>query len=308
MRRHFGLPEIFLGALLAVAVFAMGSVFGFSFVEQRLSSLPPSNQEVAERNDKATKGATPTLTIAPPISAEDRIADYTWWLSAFTLGLAAVSSLQIFFLIRADKTARLMAQTAKVQTEKMGEWANIAEKQMLIAGQQTDIQLKQHAVGRLQFIADKRPRLHVRHVVVGIPLARDPEKITGSLVVVNQGGTEARILDSRCRIYWDSVGLPMDPPLYDAKSLPLHGPDDGPIVAGASIIYSIAATELLSDAYRHNIVSRGIKLYVMGYIRYADLDEKERFMGFCREYEPPAVSGGHSRFKRVDNEDYEYQD
>ena len=259
---------------------------------------------IAERS--ADKSDAPN--IVSPKSAEDRIADYTWWLSAFTLGLAVVSSFQIYFLIRADKTARLMAQTAQRQTEKMGEWANSAEKQMLIAGQQTDIQLKQHAIGRLQFIADKRPRLHVRHVIVGTPLACGPNKITGSLVVVNQGGTEARIVDSRCRVLWESVGLPMQPPLNDARSLPLHSPNDGPIVAGASRVYPITATELLLDAYRHNIESRGIKLYVMGYIRYADLDEKERFMGFCREYEPPPVTGGNSRFKRVENEDYEYED
>ncbi len=139
-------------------------------------------------------------------------------------------------------------------------------------------------------------------------MAVDPNRISGTLIVVNRGGTEARVIDSRYRIYWDSVGLPMRPPLHDNKSRPLHGPNDGPIAAGASIIYPIEATEILINSHRSNIEARGLKLYVMGFIRYVDLNKKERFMGFCRIYEPLIVAGGNSRFVRVENEDYEYED
>ena len=58
---------------------------------------------------------------SPPISAEDRIADYTEYLAAFTFLLAVVSSVQIWFLIRADKTARFTADAAKLS-------ANVAER------------------------------------------------------------------------------------------------------------------------------------------------------------------------------------
>jgi hypothetical protein len=51
--------------------------------------------------------------VAAPELAEDRIADYTWWLSAFTLALVVISVSQIFFLTRADKTARTAAEAAK---------------------------------------------------------------------------------------------------------------------------------------------------------------------------------------------------
>jgi len=100
----------------------------------------------------------------------------------------------------------------------------------------------------------------------------------------------------------------MLPPLNDDKSLPLHASSDGPIQAGSSRVFPITATEFLIESYRQNVNQKGIKLYVMGFVRYADLDGKERFMGFCRQYEPPAVAGGNSRFNLVTNQDYEYED
>ena len=100
----------------------------------------------------------------------------------------------------------------------------------------------------------------------------------------------------------------MEAPLYDDKALPLHGPDDGPIVVGGSICYPIKGAALLQENESDNIDMKGIKLYVMGYVRYSDPDQNERFMGFCREYDPPIVIGGNSRFKTVNNEDYEYED
>jgi hypothetical protein len=42
----------------------------------------------------------------------------------------------------------------------------IARRQLLISGQQTDIQRKQQALERLQFLAAHRPRLRIRHVTL----------------------------------------------------------------------------------------------------------------------------------------------
>lgn len=223
-------------------------------------------------------------------------------------GEAITASFTVILAISTILLWIVTSETGKRQSLDMQAMADIAQKQMLIVGRQTDIQEKQHAVGRLQFIADKRPRLFVRHVSVEIPLAIAPQVITGTLVVVNQGGTEAEILDTRCRIYWDSVGLPMLPPLSDGNSLAFHSRRDTPLDAGSSRIYPIRATELMLESHRHNINARGIKLYVMGFVRYADLAGKERFMGFCREYEPPIVAGGNSRFMLTTNQDYEYED
>src|ERR1700719_4185712 len=46
-----------------------------------------------------------------------RLAEYTWWLAAFTAGLAIVGSAQIAFLFRADKTARISADAAQAAAQ-----------------------------------------------------------------------------------------------------------------------------------------------------------------------------------------------
>jgi hypothetical protein len=74
------------------------------------SLLAPPNQRAIESGSYGTQESG--RKIAMPNSAEDRIADYTWWLSAFTLALVVVSAVQIRFLIRADKTARIAAEAA----------------------------------------------------------------------------------------------------------------------------------------------------------------------------------------------------
>lgn len=51
------------------------------------------------------------------VSTEARIADYTGWLAIFTCALVLVSGLQIYFLIRADKTARISADAAKESSD-----------------------------------------------------------------------------------------------------------------------------------------------------------------------------------------------
>ena len=50
------------------------------------------------------------------------------------------------------------------------------------------------------------------------------------------------------------------------------------------------------------------KLYVMGAIRYKDGIDRERWMGFCRQYLLPEYMGGEGRFRKVENPDYEYSD
>jgi len=74
------------------------------------SSLPPPDQQTISQRSHPT---------GPNISAEDRIADYTWWVAAFTFALSIVSAFQIFFLIRADKTARITATAAKLNAQAL---------------------------------------------------------------------------------------------------------------------------------------------------------------------------------------------
>jgi hypothetical protein len=94
----FRIPEIVLGVLLTVAVFAMGYVAA--------SSVPPPSQQIenTDHQQAANEGAERT--------AEKQIAYYTKWLAWFTGALVAVSGIQGYFLLRADNTARLAANAA----------------------------------------------------------------------------------------------------------------------------------------------------------------------------------------------------
>jgi hypothetical protein len=161
---------------------------------------------------------------------------------------------------------------------------------------------------RKELIADKRPRLHVRHVSVRIPLAVGPKRIEGSFIIVNRGGTEAKIIEGWVRFYWDAKGLLMQPPFADGQMQPLYHANERPILPGTSRFYRCEGIDLLSIKHREEIEQRKRKFYVMGYVKYADLNKDERFMGFCRVYEPPGAGLGDGRFIAVDDEVYEFQD
>jgi hypothetical protein len=92
------IPEIVVGVLLAVAVFAMGMAI-------ESSRHPPSQQIESSSHPKP---ANETLER----TAEKEIAQYTKWLAWFTGALVVVSAIQGFFLLRADKTARIAANAA----------------------------------------------------------------------------------------------------------------------------------------------------------------------------------------------------
>ncbi len=133
--------------------------------------------------------------------------------------------------------------------------------------------------------------------------------IKGSLVVVNSGATEAKIIESRYKFYWSISGLPMTPPLEDEETtVLLHYGDT--IDGYGSCIIPVESRSPLSGDPKINPTGGGQRIYVMGFIRYSDWDLKERLMGFCREYVPSkhAISLGEGRFEAVTHSDYEYQD
>jgi hypothetical protein len=75
------------------------------------SSVPPNHEQtIVERHNGAEYAS-------PKSAADDRIADYTWWVAAFTLALSVVSAFQLFFLNRADKTVRIAADAASLNAQ-----------------------------------------------------------------------------------------------------------------------------------------------------------------------------------------------
>jgi hypothetical protein len=229
---------------------------------------------------------------------------------AIVLAVVAVGQLRVY---------RRMQHIMDQQTALSTDQKDLAEKQFLLTGRQTDLVEKQHGLTRLHFLTDKRPMLKIRHIAINHPtpttrsrtqMFQAEHPINGSLVAVNVGGTRAKFTDSRYRFYWSNVGLPMDPPIGDDdETQSLHAPAEVAIESGESVALPIKTNEPLGVFADDIAFFRGnYRLYVMGYIRYSDWDNRERFMWFCRVYTLPEVGGGEGRFVPVENSDYESQD
>jgi hypothetical protein len=109
------------------------AVMGFAVVGSVVwSPQAPAQNEYVGKPNAGTDKQQPTKTICQSLSIiwdrtlEDPVAFYTFVLSIFTALLAIVSATQIYFLTRADKTARITAEAAKKS-------AGIAEKSLLAA-------------------------------------------------------------------------------------------------------------------------------------------------------------------------------
>jgi hypothetical protein len=255
---------------------------------------PPQEQAYYQTHNAAQD-------VVAPVSADERLADYTEALAIFTALLAIVSALQVWLLVRADNASKRVL--------------DLSEKQFLMEGRQADLAEKQHGLARLQHIAANKPQLRIRGIVLGPVDAEgsffaEGQKIIGSLIIANSGATEARIIDSGYRFFWSADGLPMRPPLDDIDVSPMHLPDDDPIAGFGSRGIQLESNipldvrgDYISEGYVHTP-----RLYLMGFIHYADINQAERYMGFCRIFVAADEDSSDGRFLPVENRDYEYSD
>jgi hypothetical protein len=115
---------------VAIAGFA-GLLLGFVFVEWHISSLPPRNQRESQQSDKHP--AKKTQQIIETERADYRIARYTLWLAILTGALVVASCIQGYFLLRADKTARISAYAARDAANASSVAAEASIRQAKIA-------------------------------------------------------------------------------------------------------------------------------------------------------------------------------
>lgn len=163
------LPEIFLGALLAVAIFAFGFVAA--------SVLPSRDQQ--ETQQSKSDAAKKTEQVIKSESADDRIALYTLWLAILTGGLVFVSGFQGYFLLRTDKTAAKSADAARKSAEHIPrvERAYVflfdevrhARTPNPLGGTILEIQFAFKNHGKTPAISDADQRRRTRHGTQGIP-------------------------------------------------------------------------------------------------------------------------------------------
>lgn len=210
------------------------------------------------------------------------MADYAGLLDLFTLALLGVAILQVWLGFRTDRTARLGLE--------------IANRQMLIQGKQTDIVEKQHAVGRLQFIATHRPRLVIRDVHIGDTGYVAPVVIMAT--VANLGATAATVVRST------GFGCVAEEPLpWPRLTGDTPNPfGDATIGDGKSVRVSISTdyTNASLGDWKRN---PGWSLYFIGSIVYSDDAGNIREVRFARRYDSRT-----GRFTAISDPDYEVEE
>jgi hypothetical protein len=125
-----------------IALFAC-LVVGIGWFDRVSSQHPPQDPSVSAVKQNANTNADqrqPTKSLRQRFTTiwnrtwDDPVAFYTFVLSIFTGLLAVVSAFQIFFLIRADKTARLSAEAAQTAAKSAME-GNQLTREIFVAEQ-----------------------------------------------------------------------------------------------------------------------------------------------------------------------------
>jgi hypothetical protein len=171
-------------------------------------------------------------------------------------------------------------------------------------------------LARAELVANYRPRLRVRNVIVNPPnealvsrigIFQPNQPARGQLYVVNVGGSAAKITESHCIVFWNESGLPMRRP-YEGDNgnnqIPRMKLEPGQSTPG--LFMSDDALDNRATTIGNSIAG-GLRLYVMGWIEYADDRGTKRRTSFCREFEK---RGGFAegRFYAVADPDYEHEE
>jgi hypothetical protein len=297
------------GAILS-AVLAV-SLVGYASGAQK-SQQPPSqaSQQQPIKEERGSEKSPVIVKVLPPEKSKDeldaeiakqesdrQLVKLTGDLAAYTrllfvaTGLLAVITAGLviagFLQVRDAKASIAAAVKSAGAAEKA---AAAAESQTAIIGDQNDTLKKQHAVGRLQFLAVHRPKLRVRlfrlrHLEVGKPVVVDYE-------VVNVGDTDACDVERQMAI---SVFMGAETPPIDGVSLPF----DRPISPGETRLVS------WKTAIIHDRDWRVFSIELTGRIAYRDGNGVPRRTAFDRRY-----TSDTDRFSPVDdpNHEYEYED
>jgi hypothetical protein len=179
--------------LLAIAVF----MFAVFWTLALSGGLPRSGQHEPQQTQEGSQNKA-----AEPRNGDDRLADYTFWLTGFTGLLAFVSGIQGWLLIRADRAA---TKAARINTETTKRGMDLREKQFALAADQHELAGKQHGLQRLQFYAHYRPELNIQFIRL-LPWDTgnilEQSKLGVEFTIINKGGSEANVTGSSVRLVW----------------------------------------------------------------------------------------------------------
>jgi hypothetical protein len=187
-------------------------------------------------------------------SAEERMADYTWWLNAFTFCLVVISAVQGAFIARGNATARRSADAAR-----MSAAATQAHLRAMKETERANL-----IVGEVRFWKD------------------DPASQTGAgrywadVAVINSGRTAARIVGFREALKLIASGL-----ASEIKPVDRTRPWDA---VGAGLTFSRKARPISLDQSQWDKIdhgSGGDSLILFMEFEYEDVFGDRRITSLC---------------------------
>lgn len=252
-------------------------------------SLIPAHGEICREAEKAQQECAAYSLVLFLIIKIGKILD------ALGVAVTALATIAIaWFTLSLRRSTDKLWEAGERQIGIAAQMAELTRQQVAIASSQTDIQIKQHAVGRLQFLAAHRPLLRVRYFK---QTSDGDEAIRVAFTIVNIGTGPAELAGSRVAIeFFSPRALPT--PFY------LGGQD---ITAprrfepGATDEYSIGFPVTKNRVLE--LEATGKNLFIFGTIIYADDNGDTRTTAFCRRWDTRA-----DRFYSVEDTDYEHED
>jgi len=241
------------------------------------ASKPPAATQSSKGGQNSASGEkaggkrppSPTEKGAPK-TADDRIADYTLWVMAFTAGLVFVGGLQGFLIWRQIRLAR--------------DEFNATHRPRLSI---RNIDVKSAGIDVLIWGDIRSPA---------------PNDIfSGQFYVANRGDASARITDAYLCFWTSRQGLPMSRP-YEGEDGNL-GITSIWIEPGASVPILFSTPFIASDISDNTFVdARRQTIFAMGWVEYIDQAGHIRRSAFCRPYD-----SSKRRFMRSEESDPDYE-
>jgi len=251
-------PDIFLGALLAVAIFAIGFVFG---------SLPHSGSSA--QNESAAKTGNTSNT---------HIEQKNWWndpVANFTLGLVFVGLFQVGLFYVQLRFIRESLDDAKIAADAAKQSADAAKLQAETA---------RDTLKTMQDTAERQLRAYLI-VAPSLLIRISPnEKLQFVFTQINSGDTPGFNATHSGVMLLTDHPLPENSPFPE---LPPERPSRTGLAPKLPFNGSIVATRQFTQDELITILEGqtvGKRLYFFGHIDYTDAFGKEHWNRFCYSF------------------------
>jgi hypothetical protein len=151
------------------------------------------------------------------------------------------------------------------------------------------------SLGQREYISNHRPRISVRMFELREPGQIGPIRV--GFRIINSGESTAHLMSVNSTVLYKHTELPGVPP-YDAAKTEIY---THTLMASGQFMEIAGATDVSVDEFELAFLSERA-LMICGFVSYCDDHGVVRQMGFGRSHD------GHGSFRRIDNEEYNYND